>query len=300
MKLPQAINLIEVGPRDGLQALSPFISTDIKLAFIHHLKEAGINTIEATSFVSPKAVPQMKDHHAIVSALDLDQQTRYPVLIPNRQGLDNAIDCGVKDIAVFTAASNTFSQKNTGMSIADSLTEIEHIITMAKEKGIRIRAYISCITDCPYEGSISPSAIEALTSQLRQLGADSIALGETLGKATPYQILNVIDAAAKHAPMYSLALHCHNTYGQALTNIYAALQAGITTFDASAAGLGGCPFAPGAAGNVATEDVVYLCKGLGIHTGINLDKLIAASHPILSCLGQDNHSHVAQARISCQ
>ncbi|MBV53417.1 MAG: hydroxymethylglutaryl-CoA lyase [Coxiellaceae bacterium] len=300
MKLPKAINLVEVSPRDGLQAIGTFIPTKIKLDFINDLKNAGVNTIEATSFVSPKAVPQMQDHQAIISSLVLDQQIRYPVLIPNLQGLGTALNCQVKDIAVFTAASDTFCEKNIGMSIADSLTEIEHILEIAKLNKIRVRAYISCITHCPYEGHIRPAAVETLAHQLRQLGTDSIALGETLGKATPNQVLKVIDTVAKHAPMYSIALHCHNTYGQALTNIFAALQAGITTIDASASGLGGCPFAPGATGNVATEDVVYLCEGLGIRTGINLKKLIAASQPILDYLGLNNRSYVAQAMSSVE
>ena len=298
MTLPKAINLIEVGPRDGLQALTPFIPTTIKITFIQALAEAGAHTIEATSFVSPSKVPQMADHVTVLQQLQNHHKIRYPVLVPNIHGLEQAIACGAKDIAVFTAASNTFSQKNTGMSITESLQTIEQIASLAKHHNIRIRAYVSCITDCPYEGSTSPSVVSEITQHLHQLGVDSLALGETLGKATPRQLLTVIDAVAKHVPMYTLALHCHNTYGQALTNIYAALQAGITTFDSAAAGLGGCPFAPGAAGNVATEDLVYLCEGLGIQTGIDLSKLIKASEPILSFIGETNQSHVAKAMTS--
>jgi len=295
MAMPKAVNIIEVAPRDGLQNEKIIISTEMKLEFIQQLKESGIQTIEATSFVSPKKIPQLQDHKDVLSALTPNHDIRYPVLVPNMIGMEAAIDAGAQDIAVFTAASNTFSQKNTGFTIEQSLNQIKDIIKIAKSRKINVRAYISCITHCAFEGKINPVSVAEIAQQLYLLGADSISLGDTNGRATPNNILEVLSAVSKYIPIYAIALHCHNTYGQAIANIYAALEFGVSTFDSSAAGLGGCPFAPGASGNVATEDLIYLLEGLGINTNINMEQVIAASRPILKALNKQSSSSVNRA-----
>lgn len=275
MPLPTQVKLVEVGPRDGLQNESKFVPTAAKIQLIDRLAEAGLTHIEATSFVSPKWVPQLADAKEVLQGIHKHPGVSYPVLVPNLLGLENAIAAGATEIAVFTAASETFSQKNTNCSIAESLQRIEQVVTLAKQQHIRVRGYISCVLGCPYEGNISFDAVAQVAHQLYQLGCYEISLGDTIGVGTPGKAVEMVNAVAQYVPLNRLAVHFHDTYGQALANIYATLQHGIATIDSSVSGLGGCPYAPGAAGNVATETVVYMLNGLGIATGVDLNKLRA-------------------------
>jgi hydroxymethylglutaryl-CoA lyase len=273
MTLPSHVKLVEVSPRDGLQNISPFIPTDIKIALIEKLADTGLTTIEATSFVSPAWVPQLADHAAVFQGIRQRAGVSYPVLVPNLQGMRNAIAAGVQEIALFAAASDTFSQKNIHCSIADSLIRFEEIMHLAKAHHMKVRGYVSCALGCPYEGEIQPEKVVHLASQLFALGCYEISLGDTIGVGTPGKAVALVRAAAQKIPLSQLAVHFHDTYGQALANIYASLEEGISIVDSAVAGLGGCPYAPGAAGNVATETVLYMLDGLGIHTGVNLKAL---------------------------
>lgn len=265
----KTVTIIEVGPRDGLQNEPTFIPTEVKLDFIRELSTSGLQTIEATAFVSPQWVPQMTDHKTILDTLPLNTSIRYPVLVPNQRGLENAIQCGVKDIAVFTAASNTFSEKNTHCNIEASLSRIDDIMTTAHSHNIRVRAYISCVLGCPYEGDIIPSDVCSVARHLNDLGITEISLGDTIGNGTPASTERLLDTILKNVSADHIAVHFHDTQGRAIDNIQVALDAGIRTIDSSAGGLGGCPYAPGAAGNVATEDVINLLDSLGYQHGIN-------------------------------
>ena len=273
MTLPKKVKIVEVGPRDGLQSEATFVPTLIKIDLINRLSALGFSTIEATSFVSPKWVPQMADHTEVFQAIDKRPCVHYPVLVPNLVGFHAAVKAGVKEISIFTAASESFTRKN-----------------------IKIRGYVSCVLGCPYEGFIEPSVVASVAARLYDLGCYEISLGDTIGVGTPLKTEQMIEAVASKVPIAQLAGHFHDTYGQALANIYASLLLGVSVFDSSVSGLGGCPYAKGAAGNVATEDLVYLLHGLGIETGIDLDGLVECGMFICQHLGRVPGSKVTLAR----
>lgn len=294
------IKIVEVGPRDGLQNEKTTVSTDVKLAFIDRLVASGLKNIETTSFVSPKWVPQMADHEALMKQLHYTPEIHYCVLVPNEKGLQKAIECHVKDIAVFAAASETFSQKNINRSIEQSLTEYKNIIHLANHENIRVRGYVSCVLGCPYEGKISVSQVVKVAETLYDAGCEEISLGDTIGVGTPFAAKQMLLAVAEAVPMAQLAVHFHDTYGQALANILACLEEGVSIVDGAVAGLGGCPYAKGATGNVATEEVVYMLQGMGLNTGIDLTKLIEAGNYICQALGQPSRSKVAKETSSAR
>jgi hydroxymethylglutaryl-CoA lyase len=296
--MDSVINIVEVGPRDGLQNEKDIVPTDIKIEFIKRLINSGLRTIETTSFVSPKWVPQMADHSEVIKNLPLSPHVHFPALVPNLQGLENALKVGVKDIAVFAAASETFSQKNINCSIDESLNEFTQIIKIALAQGLRVRGYISCVLGCPYEGKVPHSAVIKVAKALFEAGCYEVSLGDTIGVGTPGQARAMLKAVANEIPVKQLALHFHDTYGQALANILACLDQGVNTLDSSVAGLGGCPYAKGATGNVATEEVLYMLNGLGLKTDIDLDKLIEAGVYICDYLKKPNRSKVAVALLA--
>lgn len=295
---PDKIKIVEVGPRDGLQNEQIFVPTEIKLQFIDKLIEAGLKDIEVTSFVSPKWVPQMRDHEALAKLLPHQTQVRFPVLIPNLKGLNQAIPCNVKDIAVFAAASETFSQKNLNKSIKESLDNYHQVISQAHAHGLKVRGYVSCVLGCPYEGLVPVQKVVEVASALYRFGCEEISLGDTIGVGTPDQARNMLKIVAQEIPITNLAIHFHDTYGQALANILHCLDLGVTTIDSSASGLGGCPFAKGATGNVATEEVIYMLHGMGLNTGVSLEKLIEAGEFISHHLQRKNGSKVATAILA--
>jgi hydroxymethylglutaryl-CoA lyase len=295
MSLPRKVRLVEVGPRDGLQNEPGSVPAAVKIELIERLADAGLRAIEATAFVSPKWVPQMADHAQVMAGIRKRPGVAYPVLTPNLQGLEAAIAAGAEEVAVFGAATESFSRRNINCSIAESLERFRPVVAAAKARGLRVRGYISCAAGCPYEGEVSPRAVADLAAALTDMGCYEISLGDTIGVGTPRGIQAMIGAVAKKVPIGRLAGHYHDTYGQALANIYASLELGVKTFDSSVAGLGGCPYAKGATGNVATEDVVYLLQGLGIETGVDLDKLFRAGQFICRALGREPASRVARA-----
>lgn len=295
---PKQVKIIEVGVRDGLQNEIHPVSTKVKLELINRLIQSGIKVIEATSFVSPKWVPQMADHTQIVEQLPNTTDIHFPVLTPNLKGFDNAIAAGAKEVAIFAAASESFSQKNINCSIEQSIERFQPILEKAKKLNIPVRGYISCVLGCPYEGAISIDKVSQVTDILYQKGCYEISLGDTIGVGTPNKTTQLIKHVSQVIPMDNIAVHFHDTYGQAIANIYAALEMGISNIDSSIAGLGGCPYAKGASGNVATEDVVYLLHGLGIETGIDLNQLIKASDYISNQLERLNNSKVARAMLA--
>jgi hydroxymethylglutaryl-CoA lyase len=297
MRHPKQVKIVEVSPRDGLQNESRIIPTPVKCEFIDLLSHTGLTTIECTSFVSPKWVPQLSDNIFILEhVLQKHANITYPVLIPNLKGLENALASGVKDIAVFTAASETFNQKNTNCSLAESLDRCAEVITLAKKHHLSIRGYISCVLGCPYEGDIHPGVVANIAEKLFHFGCNEISLGDTIGVGTPLKAQKLIEWVSKKIPKKYLAVHFHDTYGQALANIFAALECGISIIDSSVNGLGGCPYARGASGNVATEDVLYMLNGLGIHTGIEMDKLLMAGKYISSHLHRPPQSKLARVK----
>ena len=300
MNLPQRVRIVEVGPRDGLQNEKQIVSTDTKVELIARLGAAGLPAIEATSFVSPKWVPQMGDNAEVMAQIARLPGVDYPVLTPNLKGFEAALAAGAKEVAVFGAASESFSQKNINCSIAESLDRFVPVVEAAKAAGVRVRGYVSCVLGCPYEGEVAPEAVAGVAATLFDMGCYEVSLGDTIGTGTPGKTRRMLDAVALRVPIDKLAGHYHDTYGQALVNIYASLQAGVATFDASVAGLGGCPYAAGASGNVATEDVVYMLDGLGIETGIRLDALVETSAWICERLGRSNGSKVSLARGACR
>jgi len=300
MSYPSRVRIVEVGPRDGLQNEKNTVPIEVKVAFIEALAEAGLKTIEAGSFVSPKWVPQMADTAAVLHRLRRSPGVSYPVLVPNIQGLQTALECQVEEIAVFAAASETFSKRNINCSIEESLIRLHAVVDLARERGLRVRGYVSCVLGCPFEGSVQPSAVVRVAAALHEMGCYEISLGDTIGVGTPLAAQALITAIAERVPIENLAVHFHDTWGQALANILAALQLGVAVVDASVGGLGGCPYAPGATGNVATEDVVYLLHGMGVETGVNLPKLGAAGRAILLHLGRPPASKAAVAlQASC-
>jgi hydroxymethylglutaryl-CoA lyase len=295
MRLPRSVRLVEVGPRDGLQNEAQVVPTAIKIALIEQLADAGLSAIEAGSFVSPKWVPQMADTAVVLAGLAPRAGVSYPVLVPNMRGFEAARAAGANEIAVFAAASESFSRRNINCSIADSLERFAPVASAARQHGMRVRGYISCVVDCPYEGPVAPEAAAAIAARLLDLGCYEISLGDTIGTGTPGRVEAMVDAVKRSVPAERLAVHFHDTYGQALANILVALEKGIAVVDSAVAGLGGCPYAPGAAGNVASEDVLYMLDGLGIETGVNLGQLAAAGRFIAAALGREPASKAARA-----
>lgn len=294
-ELSNTATIVEVGPRDGLQNESNPISLQDRLTLIDKLVAAGVQHIESGSFVNPKWVPQMAGSDALFSALNQKAGVSYSALVPNMKGYQRAIDVGVKEVAVFAAASETFSQKNTNCSISESLDRFAPVMEYAAKAEVKVRGYVSCIAGCPYEGDVDVGVVADIASRLRAMGCYEISLGDTIGTGTPGHITRLLHTVIEQVPANALAVHCHDTYGQALANIYAALLMGVNVIDSSVAGLGGCPYARGASGNVASEDVVYMLQGLGIETGIDLKALIEAGRFISNCLDRESQSHVARA-----
>ena len=295
MNYPKSVKIVEVGPRDGLQNETTSLDTDTRVQLITQLADAGLSYIEAGSFVSPKWVPQMAGSDKVLARLPATSSTTYAALTPNMQGLERALESGVKEVAVFAAASESFSQKNINCSIADSIDRFVPLIEKAFSADITVRGYISCVLGCPYEGDIKPQQVAEVADKLLALGCYEVSLGDTIGVGTPGSTEALLSTLLTHLPADKLAVHMHDTYGQALANILVALQQGIAVVDSSVAGLGGCPYAQGASGNVATEDLVYMLNGLGIEHGVDLQQLIAAGNMICSKLNRANGSKVARA-----
>lgn len=298
MPIPERVTLIEVGPRDGLQNEPIFVPSKQKIELINQLSQTGLTNIEVTSFVSAKAVPQLADNLDVFNAINKPKHINYSALVPNERGMQDAIKAGLRNIALFTAASESFNQRNINCSIAESIARFKPVIHEAKTHKMHIRAYISCVLGCPYEGSITPAQVVTVVEQLLALGVDEISLGDTIGVGTPKQTLALLNVVKPLLPLDGLAMHFHDTYGQAVANVYAALTAGIHCFDSAIAGLGGCPYAQGASGNVATEDVLYLMHGLGIETGVDIFKVVSAGDAICKYLGRKNQSKVATALLA--
>ncbi len=296
MPYPSHVELVDVSPRDGLQNISQAIPTSTKLALIERLADAGLPRIEVAAFVSPQWVPQMADAAAVLHGLRPRPGVRYPVLVPNLKGFDAAMEAGATEIAIFTAASETFSRKNTNASVAESLKRLQPVAAAARALDVPVRGYVSCVAGCPFEGPVAPAAVAAVTRELIQMGCYEVSLGDTTGVGTPGSIVPMLEACLAHVPAGRLAGHYHDTRGMAIANIHASLQLGIRVFDAAVAGLGGCPYAPGAAGNVATEDVLYLLQGLGIASGVDMDRLLAAGDFIAAQLGRENGARLARSR----
>ena len=296
MAFPTQVRLVEMSPRDGLQnEPGPVIDTAIKTGLIDRLADCGLNHIESASFVSPKWVPQMGDAADVMAGIKRKAGVRYSVLTPNLRGFENALAAGVDEVAVFGAASESFSQKNINCSIAESLERFLPVMEAAKQHHIPVRGYVSTVLGCPYEGDIPPEQVAKVAKALAELGCYEISLGDTIGVGTPLKAKRMLEAVAAAVPIEKLAAHFHDTYGQALANLYAVLEEGISVIDASVAGLGGCPYAKGASGNVATEDVLYLLNGLGIKTGVDLNKLVTTGEWISEQLKRHNGSKVGQA-----
>jgi len=298
MKLPSKVTLVDVGPRDGLQNEKEPVSTAHKAQLVAMLQAAGLKEIEVTSFVSPKWVPQMADNVAVMAAIERIAGVRYSVLTPNAKGFEAALPTKPDEIVVFAAASEAFSQKNINCSIAESIDRFAPVVEAAHAAGIKVRGALSCAVGCPYEGEISPDQVERVAGLMRAIGVDHLGVADTIGVGTPRKVQAAMERALKHFPLHELSGHFHDTYGQALANIYACLELGVHHFDASVAGLGGCPYAKGATGNVASEDLVFMLNGLGIETGINLDLLVDAGAFISSVLGRPPVSRVARALLA--
>ncbi|MFN3017141.1 hydroxymethylglutaryl-CoA lyase [Vibrio coralliilyticus] len=292
--LPESVKIVEVGPRDGLQN-EQAVSTEAKVALINQLSSCGLTHIEAGSFVSPKWVPQMTDSLEVMSKITRAPNVTYTALTPNIRGFEQALDANADEVAVFTSSSEGFCQKNINCSIEESLERFRPVVAQAKDKGIPVRGYLSCIVDCPYDGPTEPSQVAKVAQALLDLGCYEVSLGDTIGTGTPVRVANMLDAVFERVPSQQVAVHFHDTWGQALANIYQALQMGVRVVDSSVAGLGGCPYASGASGNVATEDVVYLCKGIGIETGVDLNRLAQAGWEISDALGRQPTSKVSLA-----
>jgi hydroxymethylglutaryl-CoA lyase len=295
MALPQQVRIVEVGPRDGLQNEKQAIPTAAKIQLIEQLVDAGLTYIEAGSFVNPKWVPQMADSAEVFAGIKRQPHITYAALVPNLQGYERAIAVNANEMAIFAAASEAFSQKNINCSIKESITRFEVLISAAQTQKIPVRGYISCVAGCPYSGDVDTATVTTIAKELLSMGCHEISLGDTIGVGTAGQIKKLIDAVAQEVPLEKIAVHMHDTYGQALANIYASLELGVSVIDSSIAGLGGCPYAAGASGNVATEDLVYLLNGLGIAHGTDLQKLIQAGNYISNILNKPNQSKAAQA-----
>jgi len=298
MNLPNRVKMVEVGPRDGLQNEAINVPTHIKIELIERLADAGLQVVEAASFVSPKWVPQMADSAQVMAGIKCKAGVSYPVLVPNMKGFEAAVAAGVQEIAVFSAASETFSKKNTNCSIAEGLERFSAVCEAAHSRNILVRGYISCVLGCPYEGEVAPGKVADVATLLYSMGCYEISLGDTIGVGTPGKTKAMLEAVVEKIPVEKLAGHFHDTYGQALANVYAALECSVAVIDSSVAGLGGCPYARGASGNVASEDVLYMLNGLGITTGVDLDKLINAGQFISDYLGRPPVSKVSLAITS--
>jgi len=296
--IPKKIQIIEVGPRDGLQNEKEWVPTETKISLIEKLADAGLNKIEATSFVSPKWVPQLKDAHEVFTGIKQISSVSYPVLTPNMKGFERALEADAKEIAVFCAASETFSQKNTNCSIEESINRFKPVLDEAQKINIPVRGYISCVLGCPYQGNVPVEDVANLAYKMSEMGCFQISLGDTIGTGTPLKAKRMVQNVSEKVPVSKLALHFHDTRGQALANIYACLELGVSVIDASVAGLGGCPYAKGATGNVATEDVVFMLNGMNIETGIDLNKLIDTGRFISSILGRLPQSRVSASALN--
>src|SRR5438552_12004662 len=293
--VPVKAKIVEVGPRDGLQNEPGVVPTEVKVELIERLAQAGLPAVEATAFVSPKWIPQMADHAEVMRRIRRRPGVAYPVLTPNLKGFEAARAAGADEVAVFGAASEAFSKKNINCSIAESLERFRPVSQAAREAGIKVRGYVSCALGCPYEGEVKPERVAEVAAALFEMGCYEISLGDTIGVGTPGKTKVMIEACARRVPLERLAGHYHDTYGQALATIYPSLEPGVATFDASVAGLGGCPYAAGASGNVATEDVVYMLHGLGIRTGVDLDRLVEIGQWICGGLKRQPSSKAGRA-----
>lgn len=298
MMMPAKVKVVEVGPRDGLQNEPSPVSTATKIALIERLAAAGLPVVEAGSFVSPKWVPQMAGSADVFAAIERRPGTAYPALVPNLRGFEAALEAGVEEIAVFVSASEGFSQKNIACSRAESLARLEPVFDLASARDMKIRGYVSCIAGCPYDGAVAPSEVLAMAEALADMGCYEISLGDTIGVGTSGQVRHVIDRVAAHVPREKIAMHFHDTYGLGVANVLASLEEGVAVFDSSVAGLGGCPYAPGASGNVATEDVLYLLHGLGIETGADLDAVARIGAWISDELGRPNAARAGKALLA--
>jgi hydroxymethylglutaryl-CoA lyase len=291
----QNVRIVEVGPRDGLQNEPREVPTAVKVELIERLADAGLPAVEATAFVSPKWVPQMADHTEVLERIRRKPGVDYPVLAPNLKGFESARAAGATEVAIFGAASESFSRKNINCSIAESLDRFRPVAEAARQAGVKVRGYVSCVLGCPYEGEVAAAQVAKVARALYDMGCYEVSLGDTIGTGTPAKAKAMIEACAAEVPLEKLAGHYHDTYGQALANIYASFELGVRTFDASVAGLGGCPYAAGASGNVATEDVVYLFNGMGVRTGVDLDRLVDIGRWICGLLGREPASKVNKA-----
>ncbi len=289
------VRIVEVGPRDGLQNERGEVPTAVKVELIERLADAGLPAVEATAFVSPKWIPQMADHAEVLKRIRRKPGVSYPVLTPNLKGFEAARAAGAAEVAIFGAASEAFSKKNINCSIAESLERFKPVTEAAKAANVKVRGYVSCVLGCPYEGEVKPERVAEVAAALHEMGCYEVSLGDTIGTGTPGKTRAMIEACARRVPIGKLAGHYHDTYGQALANIYASLEMGVATFDASVAGLGGCPYAAGASGNVATEDVVYMMNGLGVRTGVDLKRLVEIGRWICGVLGREPSSKVNKA-----
>jgi hydroxymethylglutaryl-CoA lyase len=289
------VRIVEVGPRDGLQNEKTPIPVEARIAFVENLIAAGLHTVEVGSFVSPKAIPQMASSDQVLRAVDHHPNREFHVLVPNEKGYEAARAAGAKVIAVFASASEGFSRANINCTIAESIERFKPVIARAKADGIKVRGYLSCVLGCPYDGEVKPAQVVTVADQLWKLGCYEVSLGDTIGVGTPIKARELLRAVAGAVPMANIGMHFHDTYGQALANLYAGLEEGARVIDSAAGGLGGCPYAPGATGNVATEDVVYMLEGMGISIGINMERLVAATNEVCKLIGKPPASRVASA-----
>jgi len=291
---PKAVKIVEVGPRDGLQNEKAVVPTATKIEFINRLSQTGLRVVEATSFVSRKWISQLSDAEEVFSSIDKHPDVAYPALVPNEIGMNRALEVGAMEVSIFTAASETFNRKNINASVAESIERFRPVMALASKNGVRVRGYISTVIGCPYEGAIEPQAVAKVAKTLVELGCYEISLGDTIGVGTPRKARHMLEAVAAEVPMEKLAVHFHDTYGQALANILACLESGVGVVDSSVSGLGGCPFARGATGNVATEDVVYMLQGMGIETGVDMTRLLEAGRFIGEALDRSPSSKIGR------
>jgi hydroxymethylglutaryl-CoA lyase len=298
MTMPQYVKIVEVGPRDGLQNEKAMVPADVKVTLINQLTDAGFVNIEAASFVSPKWVPQMADGAEVMARIQRRPGTLYSALTPNLRGFEGAVAAGADEVVIFGAASEAFSQKNINCSIAESIARFEPVAAAAKEAGVRLRGSISCTLGCPYQGEVSVHDVVDVVRRMRDLGCDEIDIADTIGVGTPARVQEVMRAASMEFAIDRLSGHFHDTYGQALANIYASMEVGVAIFHSSVSGLGGCPYAKGATGNVATEDVLYMLHGMGLHTGIDLEAVVRTGDYISQAIGRPNNSRVGRALLT--
>jgi hydroxymethylglutaryl-CoA lyase len=299
-QFPSHVTIFEVGPRDGLQNEARPIATADKISMIDALTATGLQRIEITSFVNPKWIPQLADASEVARGIHRKEGVVYSCLVPNKKGLEKALDGGMKEVAVFLSASETHNKKNVNKTIAETLAAFEEVIDPAREAGVRVRAYVSTVYGCPYEGNVDPDKVVALVEELRKRGVYQISLGDTIGVATPLQVKSVLEKVVKVAPLEELAVHFHDTRGTALANVLVAVGMGISTVDSAVGGLGGCPYAPGASGNLATEDVVYMLHGMGIDTGVDLDALVACASKLAAVVGHEMPSKYTKAALGAR